>query len=301
MAEKARIEAERAEQERLEREEAARIAAEEARLREEEERAAAERAVAGEGDEGGEAGEPKNDAEDKEGPEEEKETEDAKAADHLEAKPTESLDSVKTPEEELQSRESEEVLAPLNLESDIPPDTPETEEYKKLRVEHDRDFSQLISVVKGINNIDPVFVSVEKEIQAVSSEVVRRVEAQFNYRPWEYTGMDQDEEEEDFAEEEEEDEEEGENPFIKDKKKIFGDTKHFCPVLMKEKNVLWPGIPECAAKYRERTYFFSSPEAKTTFMENPEQFVSKDRPLQVLFVCNFAHTFLIIDFLKAAS
>lgn len=105
--------------------------------------------------------------------------------------------------------------------------------------------------------------------------------APFNYRGWEYTGMDQDEEEEDFAEEEEEEEEEEEDIYNKDKKKIFGDTNHYCPVMLKDKFVLWPGIAECAAKYRERTYFFSSPEARGTFLEGPESFLPSDKPLEV--------------------
>ena len=97
--------------------------------------------------------------------------------------------------------------------------------------------------------------------------------------------MDQDEEEEDFAEEEEEEEEEEEDIYNKDKKKIFGDTNHFCPVMLKERNVLWPGIAECAAKYRERTYFFSSPEARTTFLDDPESFIPSEKPLEVCCRC----------------
>ena len=105
--------------------------------------------------------------------------------------------------------------------------------------------------------------------------------APFNYRGWEYTGMDQDEEEEDFAEEEEEEEEEEEDIYNKDKKKIFGDTNHYCPVMLKDKFVLWPGIAECAAKYRERTYFFSSTETRSTFLEDPESFIPNNKPLEV--------------------
>lgn len=111
--------------------------------------------------------------------------------------------------------------------------------------------------------------------------------APFNYRGWEYTGMDQDEEEEDFAEEEEEEEEEEEDIYAKDKKKIFGDTSHYCPVMLREKNLLWPGITECAAKYRERTYFFSSPEARATFLEDPDGFLPRDKPLEVSSIFSF--------------
>lgn len=99
--------------------------------------------------------------------------------------------------------------------------------------------------------------------------------------------MDQDEEEEDFAEEEEEEEEEDDDIFNKDKKKIFGDTKHYCPVMLKEKDVLWPGMSDCASKYRERTYFFSSLDARATFLDDPEVYLSVDKPLQVTKVFRF--------------
>ena len=105
--------------------------------------------------------------------------------------------------------------------------------------------------------------------------------------------MDQDEEEEDFAEEEEEEEEEEEDIYNKDKKKIFGDTNHYCPVMLKEKFVLWPGVAECAAKYRERTYFFSSTEARGTFLEDPESFLPSSKPLEVR---NCQHIQTPVDF-----
>lgn len=96
--------------------------------------------------------------------------------------------------------------------------------------------------------------------------------------------MDQDEEEEDLANDEEDDgdyDEEDEDVFNKDKKKPFGDTRHYCPVVLKEENVLWPGSPDCAAKFREKVYFFSSAEARTKFLENPKEYLAKNEPLKV--------------------
>lgn len=92
--------------------------------------------------------------------------------------------------------------------------------------------------------------------------------------------MDQDEEEEDADEDEEDDDEDG-DPFNRERKKLFGDTKFYCPVMLKERSVLWPGTVECAAKYRERTYFFSSIEARTKFIEDPERYLSVDTPVEV--------------------
>uniref|UniRef100_A0A8C6T3N0 Uncharacterized protein n=1 Tax=Neogobius melanostomus TaxID=47308 RepID=A0A8C6T3N0_9GOBI len=55
--------------------------------------------------------------------------------------------------------------------------------------------------------------------------------------------------------------------------KLFGDTYHFCPVALKNSNVLFPCNGENAAKYRERIYYCSTPEL---FLQTPEQFASSD-------------------------
>lgn len=61
----------------------------------------------------------------------------------------------------------------------------------------------------------------------------------------------------------------------------MGDTKHFCPVVLKENFVLQPGTTEEAAKYREKVYYFSSPEAREKFVEHPQEFVAHNEPLKV--------------------
>ena len=96
--------------------------------------------------------------------------------------------------------------------------------------------------------------------------------------------MDEDEEEEDAVDEDEELVEEEENDvFNRDfGRKVFGDTKHYCPVMLKENGVLWPGVPECAAKYRERVYFFSTPDCRRQFLDDPTRYLPIDRPLQVI-------------------
>ena len=55
--------------------------------------------------------------------------------------------------------------------------------------------------------------------------------------------MDEDEEEEDAEEDEEIDEEDENDVFNKDLgKKQFGDTKHYCPVMLKEKGTFGVSI-----------------------------------------------------------
>ena len=64
-------------------------------------------------------------------------------------------------------------------------------------------------------------------------------------------------------------------------KKQLGDTNFYCPVALKDRGVLWPGNPEIASKFREKTYYLSTPEARDEFLENPTKFLPKDQPFTV--------------------
>ncbi|EDL99742.1 rCG58575, partial [Rattus norvegicus] len=114
------------------------------------------------------------------------------------------------------------------------------------------------------------------------------MEKPFKYGAWELNAEDYEEEAEDYQaemeveeeqEEEEEEEEEGEEKS-KERRRHLGDTKHFCPVVLKENFVLQPGSTEEAVKYREKIYYFSTPEAKEKFLEHPEDYVSQNEPLK---------------------
>lgn len=177
--ERARLEAERAERQRIAKEEAERKAAEEAKRKEEEERLRREQAEeAGEGEEAGdkEEGEEAGDGEEKAKEDEDEGAADAAAAAATVAEPKDT----ETPE----VQPSVDYLTPgagpeeeeLLLGSDIPPNTPETEEFKNLRTKFDQDFPQLLSVLKGSNNIEPIAVSVEKEADSLNKEVIRKIE-----------------------------------------------------------------------------------------------------------------------------
>ncbi|NXK30918.1 KAD9 kinase, partial [Piprites chloris] len=67
---------------------------------------------------------------------------------------------------------------------------------------------------------------------------------------------------------------------IKQKKRHMGDTKHFCPVSLKEHFVLHPGLQEYAAKYKEKIYYFSTSEYRDKFLKNPEEYVAHNEPIQ---------------------
>lgn len=62
---------------------------------------------------------------------------------------------------------------------------------------------------------------------------------------------------------------------------LLGETRHFCPVALKNSNVLFPCTDKEVAKYREKLYYFSSPEAKDSFIENPARYLESTGPLQV--------------------
>ena len=179
---KARLEAERAEKERKAKEEAARKAAEEARKKAEEERRRQEEAEA-EGDE-------KEEGEEVTEKEEEKEAEDGQEVQDEETKEAEeeakdiSSEAEPKPVDSVELRPSAEdlVVKPsagegdFILEGDLPPaNEPETEEFKSLRATFDRDFPQLLSVLKG-TNIDPIVVSVERETEEMNKEVLKTIE-----------------------------------------------------------------------------------------------------------------------------
>ncbi|CAL8318129.1 unnamed protein product [Merluccius merluccius] len=128
------------------------------------------------------------------------------------------------------------------------------------------------------------------------NEVVHQMEKPFQYVGWEVSEVDLQEEEEDAqameelvrdeANEDEEKEEEEEDSARKDNqedttsKRLFGDTLHFCPVALKDRHILWPGTDDLAAKYREKTYYFSSSEARERFLNHPQEFVAKTGPLK---------------------
>jgi len=64
-------------------------------------------------------------------------------------------------------------------------------------------------------------------------------------------------------------------------KKPLGDTSFYCPVTLKEKGVLWPGDPECGAKYREKVYYLSDADARDRFLADPVLYLPTDRPFVV--------------------
>lgn len=61
----------------------------------------------------------------------------------------------------------------------------------------------------------------------------------------------------------------------------MGDTSFFCPVALKEHDVLWPGDPETGAKYREKVYYISNNDYREKFLDNPVKYLPTHQPFTV--------------------
>ncbi|XP_007447339.1 PREDICTED: adenylate kinase 9 [Lipotes vexillifer] len=187
--------------------------------------------------------------------------------------------------EGLETKLSETVVLP-EFPEDAYPDVPEMEPIKESVKSFYSSWRQMETTISDsftqVLNLEIAGKTPEELLQ----KVVETMEKPFHYAGWELTVDDYDEETEDHQaeaegdEELEEEEKEENEDRIKEKRRHLGDTKHFCPVALKENFILQPGSTEEAAKYREKIYYFSSPEAKEKFLEQPEEYVAHDEPLK---------------------
>ncbi|KAG8582448.1 hypothetical protein GDO81_008055 [Engystomops pustulosus] len=157
------------------------------------------------------------------------------------------------------------------------PDVPEMEPLKQLISTFNEEWQLLEPVFADSSLVGVTFLEIaDKSAEALLQDSVTSMESKFDI----------DEEAEDTqaeleAEEENEDEEgEDDEAVNSEKKKHYGDSKHFCPVALKDNRILYPGQMDYAAIYREKTYYCSSPEARKRFLENPQYYVAHEEPLQ---------------------
>ncbi|XP_008261582.3 adenylate kinase 9 isoform X1 [Oryctolagus cuniculus] len=194
----------------------------------------------------------------------------------------------KKSKESLEMEELGETVVLPEFPEDAYPDVPEMEPFKEKINSYSFLWKQLEPLFHE-SSIQILYLDIaSKTPKELLQKVVETMEKSFQYTGWELTVDDYDEEAEDYQaeaeveeelEEEEEEEEENEDR-IKEKKRHLGDTKHFCPVVLKENFVLHPGNVEEAVKYREKIYYFSSAEAKDKFLEHPEDYVAHEEPLK---------------------
>jgi adenylate kinase family enzyme/YHS domain-containing protein len=74
---------------------------------------------------------------------------------------------------------------------------------------------------------------------------------------------------EDLPQPEEEQEESDEPKPEKFEKEVFGKTKNYCPVVLKQKGILVIGSDEFPAKYRNKIYLLNSEEERNDFLAKP--------------------------------
>ncbi|XP_054943366.1 adenylate kinase 9 [Physeter macrocephalus] len=190
--------------------------------------------------------------------------------------------------EGLETKELSETIVLPEFPEDAYPDVPEMEPIKESVRSFYSAWRQMETAISDSFTQVLNLEIADKTPEELLQKVIETMEKPFHYAGWELTMDDYDEETEDYQaeaegdeelEEEEEEEEENEDR-IKEKRRHLGDTKHFCPVALKENFILQPGSTEEAAKYREKIYYFSSPEAKEKFLEQPEEYVAHDEPLK---------------------
>ncbi|KAI1897614.1 hypothetical protein AGOR_G00085080 [Albula goreensis] len=178
----------------------------------------------------------------------------------------------------------QDITLPTEWENGFP-DGPEMNVFRQQIKQFGMDWESMEPSITGSYNLLEIS---GKSPQDLLSGVVVQMERPFKYAAWEITGVDLDEEDEDIQamadwerEEETEDEEEQESEEeTASSKRVLGDSQHFCPVILRENGVLVPCTDECAAKYREKTYYLSSTEARDKFLQNPEVYVSQTQLLQ---------------------
>uniref|UniRef100_A0A2K5QYS6 Adenylate kinase 9 n=1 Tax=Cebus imitator TaxID=2715852 RepID=A0A2K5QYS6_CEBIM len=188
--------------------------------------------------------------------------------------------------EDLETEKLSETVVLPEFPEDAYPDVPEMEPFKEKTNSFSILWKQLEATISEANIKILNLEIAGRTPQELLQKVVETMEKPFQYTARELTGEDYEEETEDYQTEaevdeelEEEEEEEGEDK-IKERKRQLGDTKHFCPVVLKENFILQPGNMEEAAKYREKIYYFSSAEAKEKFLEHPEEYVAYKEPLK---------------------
>ncbi|XP_014663121.1 PREDICTED: adenylate kinase 9-like [Priapulus caudatus] len=163
----------------------------------------------------------------------------------------------------------------------------ETENFKMRAQEEQAKLENIVSLVTGNTSLETKTVDItNNSVEEILREVISKIEGRFKYQAWEYSPLDQEEDDEDIGQLMEEYFEQAENGVTqledpetyKSRLIALGDTNRYCPVALTEKNVLYPGNPELSAKFREKTYFFSTEDAKGKFLLSPSAFMPDSDP-----------------------
>lgn len=123
--------------------------------------------------------------------------------------------------------------------------------------------------------------------------------AVFRHKPVQFSPLEEDADRDDDPSplDTEEGGEEEETELQRLSRRPWGVSKHYCPVVLRDQEVLWPGNPDHALRYRDRLYYFSSEEAKQTFEGHAAEYTScvqKVSITQLLPLHSSLHTYVHI-------
>ncbi|KAA0708502.1 Adenylate kinase 9 [Triplophysa tibetana] len=188
------------------------------------------------------------------------------------SQPADTQSKLKTVPEEL-----DDVVLPMVWEKGFP----EGPEMDAFRLQVKQFFKDWENMEHTLTCNYAVLDITNKTSQNILQEMIHHMKKPFKHTAMKMSSVELEDEEEninalaeaekpDCVEEGEEDESEVELTL----KRQLGDTKHFCPVVLKERGTLCPCLDEHAAKYREKVYYFSSTEKQDKFIQNPELYTS---------------------------
>ncbi|KAL2082220.1 hypothetical protein ACEWY4_022038 [Coilia grayii] len=183
----------------------------------------------------------------------------------------ESEDEPKATDTKLESvpEEPEKVEVPVSPEQPFP-EGPEMEVYKAVLGSFIQEWGIMEMSITMHFALIPIGGST---LEQLLQDMIAQMERSFKHTAWELSGADLDEEQGDAHANLDEAPEADEEPEEEGSKRVLGDTKHFCPVTLRELGCLAPCLDEFAAKYREKAYYFSSLEARDRFISSPEEYV----------------------------
>ena len=164
-------------------------------------------------------------------------------------------------------------------------------EFQERRQEYDKNWRKLTATLKGAS-VPTISVGCNLTTETMRMECMKQLEQVFCYKPYDYPCHAVEEGDSDpidpqllpaelgihQSDELELEESMDERNILE--AKPWGDTRQFCPVSLKQNNILAPGKEELGVRYRERMYAFISQETKDAFSLSPDSYTAVDKPLQ---------------------
>ena len=154
-----------------------------------------------------------------------------------------------------------------------PVDAIEFENFRSLLRTAENFLTQLSSQIHQPElNVMQMKYSYDPELKVMLEEAQEHIDSRFVIHGWVWSGLDEQDREDDnelLDGEEEEEDEEDEN-----RKRAWGATAHYDPVILAETNILVPGSSESQIKYKDTIYCFQDNENRDIFLSEPNKFIN---------------------------